>query len=328
MNDIAHTVAIALLWFIGLPVAAALAPVSPIAAGLGVVLLLHLLVNVAVRCIGIWRYRRWAKAQPWTSAGTLPASVSWTAGEGADAVLLVHGFCDAAYVWKRQGARLAAAGCHVSAVQLAGFGARGLPDKSAADWQAQLTDRIAALGATHRRVFVMAHSFGCSLALDAAYRHRRYGLAPIAGLILLAPLIAPQPCNRWGIPFRWYYALRRWLLPLTLCLPSMFRETVKGEDDPDFTFRRDAFMRASHLVSLMRILARIRGFDRTFVDVPVRVFLAGDDRLVDSEATRRWLAGTRAPCAFSVVPGAKHALPTARSWRETCDAAVEFMRAL
>ena len=314
-----------LLWFVGLPLAVVAARESSVARIAVLVLLSHLIVNLVMRHVGHVRYRRWAGAQPWTDQDTLPAAASFAAGEGQDAVLLVHGFCDAAFVWRRQADRLASAGFHVKAIQLAGFGVRGLPDRTPSAWQQQLTDSISDLAATHRRVFVMAHSFGCSLALDAAYRHGRYGLAPIAGLVLFAPLIRPLPANRWGIGFKVQHALHCVLLPLPIYLPSMFREVVKGEDDPDFTYRRDAFMRITHLESLMRVVNRLQRIDRAYVNVPTRVFLAGDDRLVDSEATRRWFATAPAPCAFSVVPKAKHALPTAAGWQRTCDAAIEFM---
>lgn len=313
------TIAPLLLWTICLPIAAATF-IHPVSACLLVLILLHIAVNIVVCIVSNARYSRWARVQPWTEAGCLPGFASYSEGEGEDAILLVHGFCDPAYVWKRQAERISAQGFHVEALQLKG----GLLPKL----QLQLTERLTVLAANHRRVFVMAHSFGCSLALDAVYRHTRYNLAPISGIVLFAPLFRPMPTPRWHWEYSTVFAIRRFLLPLQSVAPSMFREVVKGEDDPDFGFKREAFMSVYHVEELLRMLSRLQKLDRSYFRVPTKVFLAGDDRLVDSEASRKWLSSIPAPCEISVVPEAKHALLTARSWRETCDAAIGFIRSV
>ena len=282
---------------------------------------LYVLVNVLVYAVSTLRYRRWCARQPWTATGLLPAAEPFVMGEGKDAVLLVHGFNDVPYVWTRMAPLIAAKGYHVAALRLPGFGTRHPEEANClADWREPIATRLRELAQTHQRVFLCAHSMGCALAIDAAVR-----VPAVAGLILLAPLFRPAKVFSPIIPFEWRLALHHVLLPLHSVARSMFREHPRAQDDPDFTYGRDGFMRFRHLQMLFGLLAQNRRRDKGVFRVPALVMLAGEDQVVDPEATRQWFADYPAPHTLEVVPGAKHAIPQSVGWQNVVTRICAFM---
>jgi pimeloyl-ACP methyl ester carboxylesterase len=90
-------------------------------------------------------------------------------GEGP-AVVLLHGFPDSSYVWRRQVPALAGAGFRVIAPDLRGFGASEKPaDVEAYRLRHGLADVLAVLDALEvERAHVVGHDWGAGLAWTAA----------------------------------------------------------------------------------------------------------------------------------------------------------------
>ena len=130
-------------------------------------------------------YRRW-EAGIERDAEVCSGCREFTLGEGADAVLLVHGFGDSPSVFQRLAPALAdkgftCRGLRLPAVRLADG---PLPHHGAALWRDAVRAAIAELRRRHRRVFLLAHSLGAAIAVEAVADPA----AAVDGMVLLAPL--------------------------------------------------------------------------------------------------------------------------------------------
>ena len=288
------------------------------------ILLAYVALNVLAWLLSLAAFRVWARKVRWTADGLMPDAVPFEKGSGADAVLFIHGFNDVPAVWRRFAGPFVAKGFHVEALHLEGLGelrTRFFGGFPLARWQQAVTDRVNALAEAHDRVFLVGHSMGGALALDAAYRHdfwrekARYAYAPLAGVALLAPLVDVSRARSPLLPARTWFRLSRVLLPGLRYLPSVFSETQGTEDDPSFTYRRDRYMSVAVLGAMFALVRRLRALDKSRVVTPVRVYVAGNDRVVDSEAAHRWFAACPATRAIVDVPDAPHVLPLVAGWR-------------
>jgi carboxylesterase len=113
---------------------------------------------------------------------------------GCTAVLLIHGFPGSPAELRPLARKLHEAGFTVQGLLLPGFGPQveTLPQKRVADWLAAVLAADEALRADYEQVWLLGHSMGGALALQAA------ACSPPTGLILLAPF--------WQIG-RWYHQL-------------------------------------------------------------------------------------------------------------------------
>lgn len=95
----------------------------------------------------------------------------------------------------------------------------------------------------------------------------------------------------------------------------MFKEYLHAEDDHDFIYRRDRFNEIGWYSALFALVTSLRRADRRKIAVPTVVYVAGDDRVVDSNASRLWFADV--PCARIVeCPGASHVIPLNYVWKD------------
>ena len=288
------------------------------------ILLAYVGLNVLAWALSVAVFRLWTRSVRWTPDGLMPDAVPFEKGSGADAVLFVHGFNDVPAVWRRFAEPFAEKGFHVEALRLDGLGERRLAlwfDRPVSVWQAQVTTRVNALAQTHRRVFLVGHSMGGALVLDAVHRHvfwkdeARFAYAPIAGAALLAPLVEVSRARSPLLPAAAWYGLARAFLPGLRCVPSVFPPVQGAEDDPSFRYRRDRFMSVAVLGAMFRLVRRLRTLDLSALGTPLRVYVAGNDRVVDSSATKSYFASCSAVKALVEIPDAPHVLPLVAGWR-------------
>lgn len=294
-------------------------------------------LNVLAWAFSVAAWKVWALSVRWTPEGLMPDAVPFVAGEGEDAVLFVHGFNDVPAVWRRFAEPFVAKGFHVEAMHLDGLGVRRLEpwfDFPLSRWQQAITARVNDLAKTHRRVFLVGHSMGGALALDAVYRHDRWGdempgaHAPIAGAALLAPLVEVSRARSPLLPASAWFVLCRILLPGLRCVPSVFKSVQGAEDDPTFLYRRDRFMSVSVLAAMFTLVRHLRALDLFHLRTPLQVHAAGNDRVVDSSATRTYFSACPAVVSLAEVTDAPHVLPLVANWRDLADSIANFFASI
>lgn len=277
------------------------------------------LLNVVACTIAEGGVRLWRRTVPWTPEGVMPSAVEFALGDGDDAILFVHGFNDVPYVWKRMAEDVAAHGFAAHVMRLPGAGARN-PTTSLVAMQQAVTARIDALAEHHRRVFLVGHSMGGALVLDALYRQDAWkGHAPVAGACLLAPLVEISRARSPLLSPQAWYRILRIILPAVRCLPSVFRPEPFADDDPSFRYRRDGWNAICLYDALFRLIRRVRAFDPAAIRTSFTVFTAGDDRVVDSASAWAWFRKCPACHQIIDVPGARHELPLQSCWREIAE---------
>ncbi|MDX9867782.1 MAG: alpha/beta hydrolase [Kiritimatiellia bacterium] len=256
--------------------------------------------------------------------GLLPGAAAFQVGEGPIALLFIHGFADTPCVWRRFADRLAATGdfsCRV--LRLAGSAEPAARSKrvSLELWRAQLSDELIRLGEHHDRIWVVGHSMGGALALDAALRHP----GAVEGVAVFAPLVevsrARAPMLAPGV----WFALARVALCLSPTFESPFSAEGVAADDPGFTYTRDRFIPFSVYRSLFRLVRSNRKASGRLTQ-PVFAVTANRDAVVDTPAALRWLAECRGPKRILDLPDVGHVIPLANGWRELADDFAAFLR--
>ena len=282
-------------------------------------------LNVLAWLLSVLVFRTWARSVRWTENGLMPDAVPFTAGEGSDAVLFVHGFNDVPAVWRRFVEPFVEKGFQVEALHLEGLGDGRMGlwfDFPLLRWQQAVTARVNALAKNHRRVFLVGHSMGGALVLDAVYRHDRWRKgrqdadAKLAGAVLLAPLVEVSRARAPILSAGAWFALCRLFLPGLRCVPSVFPSVQGAEDDPSFRYRRDRFMTVSVLGAMFRLVRRLRTLDLSEIATPLQVYVAGNDRVVDTSEAKSYFASCPAVQALTEVPDAPHVLPLIAPWRK------------
>ena len=264
----------------------------------------------------------------------MPDAVPFERGEGMDAVLFVHGFNDVPAVWRRFVEPFVEKGFHVEALHLEGLGDGRMGlwfDFPLTRWQQAVTARVNALAKDHRRVYLVGHSMGGALVLDAVYRHDRWrkgegdgACAPIAGAVLLAPLVEVSRARAPLLSAGAWFGLCRLFLPGLRCVPSVFPSVQGAEDDPTFRYRRDRFMTVSVLGAMFRLVRRLRTLDLSEITTPLQVYVAGNDRVVDTSEAKSYVASCPAVKALVEVPDAPHVLPLISDSRSLASQIADF----
>jgi len=217
----------------------------------------------------------------------------WLPDRPTRSVLYLHGIQSHGVWFERSAQRLAQAGCAVMLPDRRGSG-RNDVDRGHAESPRQLVDdlliALAGLGARtgHRRVTVVAVSWGGKLALALARR------APerLARLVLVTPGLFPQVdiplVRKWSVAWSSQcWPRRRFDVPLDD--PELFTATPHWIDfirhDP-LSVRQ---VTARFLLTSRRLDWEVRAYGRRPPSVPLRLFLAGRDRIIDNERTRRFV---------------------------------------
>ncbi|HYT90562.1 MAG TPA: alpha/beta fold hydrolase [Gemmataceae bacterium] len=221
-----------------------------------------------------WRYRRYRPP-----------------GEPRAEVVCIHGIQSHGGWYEYSCARLAQAGFAVSFVDRRGSGLNDEQRGDAPGFRRLLDDLAEFLrplrGAGKPPVFLVAISWGGKLAVALQRRHP--GL--VDGLALLCPgfysQVRPPFLQRMRILWSRLIAPRR-LFPVPLSDPELFTANPRWQqfirDDP-LSIRQAT---ARLLIESVRLDGYLR-FARRYVTVPVLLMLAGKDRIIRNDRTRRLL---------------------------------------
>lgn len=218
---------------------------------------------------------------------------------GADAILLLPGFADGPSVWQAMAPVFAEEGFEVLSTLLPGDleGKRRIIDRALAKLR---RDDPA------RRVWVVGHSLGGTLAFDTALRAE----TRIAGVAMIAPFFDPAARRTLGLtPKQWYRVVRR-AFPAVAMVDQRTpgHPHLDGKDGPD-AIRTRPFLSTWDYECLFAAADAVRDRAADWRG-PLRVDIASEDEIVDADAARRFFRGaTNAnPARVEEHPGG-HVLP-------------------
>lgn len=218
---------------------------------------------------------------------------------GADAILLLPGFADGPSVWQKMAPVFAEEGFEVLSTLLPGDleDKRRTIDRSLAKLRAEDPDR---------RVWIVGHSLGGTLAFDTALREG----TRISGVAMIAPFFDPAPHRTLGLtPKQWYRVLIR-ACPAVVMVDQRTpgHPHLDGKDGPA-TIRTWPFLSTWDYEGLFAAADAVR--DRAAEwHGPLAAIIAADDEIVDAGAARRFFRGATnaSPARIEEHPGG-HVLP-------------------
>jgi pimeloyl-ACP methyl ester carboxylesterase len=224
-----------------------------------------------------------------------------TAGpEDGPAVVLLHGFPEFWYGWRKQIPALAAAGFHVVAPDQRGYNLSGKPAGVRAYRLAELTADVAAIADAigRERIYLAGHDWGGAVAWSFALRHpgrvRRMSILNMPHPAVMRRHLAADPRQMLRSWYVLFFQLPR--APETFFAARNFRQGVRalirssrpGAFTPhDLDRYREAWSRpgaATAMINWYRALARYmpRAEGRSPLHVPVRILCGARDPFLRS----------------------------------------------
>ncbi|HVS38090.1 MAG TPA: alpha/beta fold hydrolase [Gemmataceae bacterium] len=269
------------------------------------------------------RYRRWEAGIERDALGVRAGCSEFTLGEGEDGVLLIHGFGDSPAIFQRIAPALAAKGFHCRGIRLP---QHGLPmaqylTTSAVQWRDAVRAAIAGLRRRRRRVFVVAHSMGAAVAVEAVADPT----AKVDGMALLAPLFDVSNKRSPLLPARVWFRLLDPLLLLTKYVGVLDKVDLWDQSALPIV-RDDKFVPRVVIREVFGLMDRNRKRAKEF-RTPLLMILARHDLVVDNAAAERFFNDCAAqPKRLLWAEGAGHMLPIDFGWEERVDQTVQFFR--
>ena len=265
----------------------------------------------------------WEKRIRREADGLLPGSASYTVGSGPVAILFIHGFADTPMIWKRMAERLATTGRFTCrAMRLPGSAVPPLQAKhqTLGLWRQAIDDEIARLRATHPTVWIIGHSMGAALALDAALRTPD----AVNGVTALAPMIEVSHRRSPLLPPGVWFRIARIALSLSPTFESCFNATGVAVDDPGFTYTRDRFIPFCVYRSLFQLIRSNRD-QASRLTQPVFAVTAERDSVIDTPSAQRWLTACPVPKEVRALTDIGHVIPLEIGWQVLTDDIAAFI---
>jgi carboxylesterase len=282
-------------------------------------ILCDLLYSLAMKRL----YRRWEAGIERDAEGVRAGCREFTLGQGEDAVLLVHGFGDSPAIFQRIGPALAAKGFTCHGIRLPQFAVpmTRYRTTSAVQWREALRSAIGELRRRHRQVYLLAHSLGAAIAVEAVSEPA----AAVDGMVLLAPLFDVSNRRSPLVSARTWYRLLDSLLLFTDYVRTAY--PVDLWDKSALTFLRDdKFIPRVVIRELFALVARNQQRAKTF-RIPLLMILARHDQVVDNAAAERFFHDCASqPKRLVYVEDAGHMLPIDQGWDKLVEAAGQFFR--
>ena len=290
-----------------------------------ILLLLWLAINFLHALWVETRRHFWQKRIIREPNGLLPEAAAYRIGHGPVALLFIHGFADTPCVWRRITRRLAANGpftCRAMRLPGSAEPAATAARQSLKRWRAQVADEIVRLRENHETVWLIGHSLGGALALDAALRLPDM----VNGVAVLAPMIEIARKRSPLLPPVVWFQLARVALCLSPTFESPFSADGAASDDPTFLYKRDRFIPFCVYRALFQLLHANRHRARR-LSCPLFAATAGRDAVVDTPAALRWLRACTGPKEIRELAEAEHVIPLETGWEKLTDDLAAFILA-
>jgi len=260
------------------------------------------------------RWKRWESGVVRDADGVRVGCRDFTMGDGDVALLMIHGFADSPATFRRMAPRLAADGFTCRAMRLPGFAEPmdRYRRSTREQWRATVRRELEMLRASHRRVFVVAHSLGGAIAADVLMDHP--DLAD--GVVMLAPLMGVSNRRSPILSAEAWYSFVDPLLAFSttfeMAFPVHYEDEALGDE-----VLRDEFVPRNIYRAMFQTMRRVRGAARRF-EHPVLMVLSSDDKIVDAEKAQTVLdACGSTDKQMRFARHAKHVLTLDTGWEET-----------
>jgi carboxylesterase len=264
--------------------------------------------------IVLYRAARWESSVQRDPDGVQVGCRERTLGEGATALLLVHGFndCPAQFDWLAP--RLVERGYTCRLMRLPGF-ARPVEEYARTtrkEWQESLEREIAGLRASHDRVGIVAHSLGGAITIGHLLDHPRDADAAI----LLAPLVQVSPERSPLLPPRRWHAFGRFTLISTRVVETPFEVNATTPEARAYD-RNTRFTPRAVFDEVYFLLGELDGRAAEF-RTPLLMVLGHHDEVIDNAAAEWTRAARSCPkrsCVSFRPARRKRKMPTRRGAR-------------
>ncbi len=269
------------------------------------------------------RHRSWERDAVRNPSGLLEHAEPFSCGEGATALVFIHGFADLPHGWVRIAERLREThgfACH--AIRLPRWGEPLAAQRTVTldQMRGAIDAKIDELTPSHASIWLVGHSMGFALALDALPRNGD----KIHGLVALAPLIRVSDKRVPFLTARFWYNLGTRALWLTRTFESPFTTRVCAADDPAFSYAVDKFIPYTVYDTLFAVTRSNRSVALP-PRMPVFCALSQSDRVIDNRHARAWFESLSGPKELYIDTESAHALHVGANWREITDRFGEFI---
>jgi carboxylesterase len=268
-------------------------------------------------------YSRWEAGIERDADGVRIGCREFTLGEGADAILLIHGFGDSPAAFQLMAPALAAKGftCHGLRLPLHGLPMTRYRQTSAIQWRDAVRSAIAELRGRHRRVYLLAHSLGAAVAVEAVSESS----SVVDGMVMLAPLFDVSSRRSPILRVHAWNRLLDGLLLFTDYVRTAYPADLWDKSAASLV-RDDQFIPRVVIRDLFALIARNRGRVKTFRS-PLLMVLARHDQIVDNQAAEKFFNDCAAqPKRLQYVEDAGHMLPLDQGWEKLVDEAARFFK--
>lgn len=274
-----------------------------------------------------FKLHQWESGVTRDANGVLEGCAAYSTGQSDTAVLLVHGINDTPYTWRKV-APVLAESFHVRAMRMPGFGERldVCASKTDEDWIRSVEEEARKLRASHKRVFVVAHSLGGAVTIQAALRATSKQSELFDGVILLAPAIEVSNRRSPILPTRMWHRISGGLI-FTDMTYNPFGNDCKDPDERD-SVNRVPFSPRSVIDHTFRVIDANRGRESEFM-LPVLVVLSKEDQVNDHEASQVWLdkvGSSKKQVYWNNQSG--HALQYDLGWKSVTDQIQKFIQSV
>lgn len=270
-----------------------------------------------------WRYRCWNQSVIRSATGLLEHAEEFSCGSGDTALLFIHGFADLPYGWTRVAERLTNSydfTCYAMRVPRWGTEIAEARGVTLAEIRAAVDSRINELKSDHQHIWLVGHSQGCAIAIDAVTRQQE----GIAGMVALAPLLRVSNKRVPIFTPRFWYALGTRVLWMARTFESPFTERLTAVDDPQFTYAIDKFIHYRVYDILFSITKSNQSVELP-KNMPVFCAISVKDKVIDNNAALAWYEHLPNPKALYMDQDAAHALQFGSNWKTVTDTFGQFI---
>ncbi len=246
---------------------------------------------------------------------------SYTAGDGEDAILLVHGINDSPYIYHKMVPELVKSGYTCRAVRLPGF-AMPIEDYGKyrlEDWTKAIKREIQELRGKHRKVFLISHSLGGAISINVLLDQPEL----VDRVVLLAPAVDVSSRRSPLFSTQTWHSIGNALLMFTKVTESPFGYDAHDPAEQEYEMGT-IFSPRSVIDETFRVIELNRGRAKEF-KTPLKLVVSKDDQIIDWEAARDFYQQCSSePKSLDYCPDAGHAIPVDYHWKELTAKIVAF----